>query len=81
MMLNDIKITKLDIVELEKTMLERAAIRGKIEDAKRTAQRKKRKKRGFNEWPFEGEYWADELGYYRIETKSECPASMTSGGN
>ena len=23
-------------------------------------------------WPFEGEYWVDELGYYQVTTLSEC---------
>ena len=25
-------------------------------------------------WPFEGEYWRDELGYYRQEISDACPA-------
>ena len=29
------------------------------------------------EW--QGEYWADELGYYRIDTKPECPENMMRG--
>ncbi len=24
-------------------------------------------------WPFQGEYWVDELGYYRYRIKNECP--------
>ena len=80
-MLRDIKITKLDIIELEKTMLERAAAKGKIEEARRLAKRKKRNKKDTQEWPFQGEYWADELGYFKIDTMSECPASMTQSAD
>ena len=25
-------------------------------------------------WPFEGEYWKDELGYYRFRVVNKCPA-------
>ncbi len=23
-------------------------------------------------WPFDGQYWRDELGYYRVKIKSQC---------
>ena len=42
--------------------------------------RKQRTKKGYQSWPWEGEYWADELGYYRISTKSDCPASLRASG-
>jgi len=27
---------------------------------------------GYRFWPFEGEYWADELGWYEVNTINEC---------
>jgi hypothetical protein len=24
-------------------------------------------------WKFNGEYWKDELGYYRFKIRSKCP--------
>ena len=25
-------------------------------------------------WPFTGEYWKDELGYYRFKVQNKCPS-------
>ena len=25
------------------------------------------------EWPFEGDYWSDEIGYYRAFIRDQCP--------
>jgi len=25
------------------------------------------------QWKFDGEYWKDELGYYRFKIRSRCP--------
>ncbi|MGC6510996.1 MAG: hypothetical protein ACON4U_21450 [Myxococcota bacterium] len=75
-MLADAEMHKLDILEMEAQMLRQASITGKMEDAKRVIQRNKRLKNNERTWPYQGEYWADELGYYRIKSKPECPASM-----
>lgn len=76
-MLGGTELTKLDILELETQMLEQASLDGKMEETRRTAKRKKRRKTSQQIWPYEGEIWADELGYYQVKTKSECPASLT----
>ena len=76
-MLNSTDISKLDILEMETQMLQRAAVTGELEDAKRQVKRTKRIKTGDLVWPYEGEYWADEVGYYQVNTKSECPASLS----
>jgi len=31
-------------------------------------------KAGHEYWPFDGEYWPDEIGYYRYTVKDACPA-------
>ena len=61
---------------METQMLNRAAQTGKMEDAKRQVRRTKRIRSGELVWEYQGELWADELGYYRVNTKSECPASL-----
>ncbi len=76
-MLTSTDISKLDILDMETQMLERAAMTGQLEEAKRQVKRNKRLKKGEQVWPYEGEYWADEVGYYRVNTKSECPASLS----
>ena len=78
-MISSAEISKLSILGMEQQMLERASVTGKMEEAKRQVTRKKRLKKNEIVWEYEGEYWADEVGYYRVTTKSECPASMSKG--
>jgi tetratricopeptide (TPR) repeat protein len=75
-MLNDADMHKLDILEMEAQMLRQASVTGKMEEAKRVIQRDKRLLNNERTWPYQGEYWADEIGYYRIKSKPECPNSM-----
>ena len=49
---------------------------GKMEETKRQVRREKRIRSGEVVWEYQGEYWADEVGYYRLNTKSDCPASL-----
>ena len=71
-----LEISKLDILDMEGQM-NRAAETGKMEAARRQDKREKRIQSSELVWEYQGEYWADELGYYRLNTKSECPASIT----
>jgi hypothetical protein len=75
-MLNDAELSKLDMMDMEKRLYEQAAITGKMDGARNTVLRKDRVKPGYQAWPWEGEYWADEVGYIRIEAKPDCPAGM-----
>lgn len=79
-MLTDSEINRLDMMQFETRLYEQASITGKIPDKREQVDRKQRVKRGYQSWPWEGEYWADELGYYRISTKSDCPASLQASG-
>jgi len=79
-MINDTDITRLDIIRLERRLYEQASIDGEMASARETAQRKGYVQRGYRSWPYEGEYWADELGYYRANVKPECPATLRPGG-
>lgn len=77
-MLNDSQIFTLDIMAMKSKLYEQAAAAGKMPDVARTAKRDERTKRTFVEWPYEGEIWADEVGYYKVNTAPECPASLRS---
>ena len=78
-MLNDTEITKLDMLRLERKLYEQASVTGQMEDARALAQRKPRIRKGQRYWPYDGEIWADELGYYRANVKAECPAGLATG--
>lgn len=78
-MLNDTEIAKLDMLKLETKLYEQAAVTGEMAEVERRAERKERIRKGYVSWPYEGEIWADELGYYRVETKPECPAGLMTG--
>lgn len=75
-MLGDTEIFTLDILRMKTMMYEQAANTGMSLDAARTVKREDRVRKGWREWPFEGELWADELGYYRVDAVPECPAGM-----
>jgi len=78
-MIRSSDMSKLDMMQLEQRLYERAANIGEIPDAKRRVKRKLRRKVNQRIWPWEGEYWADEVGYYKIDSKPDCPEGMQSG--
>ncbi|MCK6507150.1 hypothetical protein L6R53_27905 [Myxococcota bacterium] len=78
-MLGNAEMNKLDIMQMESRMYERASFTGVMETAKKTVDRQVRVKQGYRLWPYEGEYWADEIGWFRVDTKPECPESLRSG--
>jgi len=79
--LQDTDILKLDMLKFETRLYEQAAVTGGFEDPRALARRKLRRAPNQLAWAYEGEHWADELGYYQIDAKPECPASMQAGGN
>lgn len=78
-MLGDAEIAKLDMLQFETRLYEQASVRGDMLDTRETVVRRKRVKDGYRAWPFEGEYWADEVGYFRINAKPDCPAGLSVG--
>ncbi len=78
-MLSDTEIARLDILRLETQLYEQAAGIGKMADAANLAKRKLRVPRGQQAWPFQGEFWADELGYFRVTATPQCPQSLMVG--
>jgi hypothetical protein len=79
-MLTDVEISKLDMLDFERRMLEQASV-GTLEDTRNLVNRKRKVKRGHVYWPWMGEYWADELGYYRVEARPSCPTSLQPRGD
>lgn len=74
-MLADLELARIDILDRESRMYERAAATGQITPLDRKAELKKvaRDKKGYRVWPFQGEYWLDELGWYTVTGRSMCP--------
>ena len=76
-MLANLKITKLDMMQFETRQLEQASVTGELDTGDRIGQlRKLRAKPGTRMWPWQGEYWADEVGYYNVVSRPDCPESL-----
>lgn len=78
-MMDDVEISKLDMMDFERRLFQAASARGEMLDTRDTVQRTKRVRANERYWPWEGEYWADEVGYYRINAKPDCPQGMSQG--
>ncbi len=78
-MLQAAELSALDMLDFETRLYSQAAARGDMLDAREVVQRKDRVRANQRAWPWEGEYWADEVGYYRIESTPDCPSSMRQG--
>ena len=78
-MIGNSDVTKLDLMQMEARLFERASFTGKLPEAKRKVKRKVSARATERKWDWQGEYWADEVGYYRVNTTPECPANMMKG--
>ena len=76
-MMDDVEISKLDMMDFERRLFQAASARGDMLETRDTVKRTKRVRDTERYWPWEGEYWADEVGYYRINSKPDCPQGMT----
>lgn len=76
-MLADAEIAKLDMLQAESTLYSRAAATGKEVKARALVERGLKVKPGQRYWPYEGELWADEVGYFRFVAKADCPAELS----
>lgn len=64
------QLAQLDLLTQQANMYEAAA--GGRALAPRVTKRRWQLPDDRRAWPFEGEYWQDELGYYQVSTTSEC---------
>lgn len=80
-MLQGIEITRLDLLNLETQMYERAAATGQLDYGDKIGKLRelRRTRRDQRIWPFNGEFWADELGWYVIDARPDCPDAMAQG--
>jgi len=69
--LGNAEIYKVELITAEKNIYD-AAFRGQIRDKIATRKMDPNVPRGYRYWPFEGEYWIDELGWYEVNTINEC---------
>ncbi len=77
-MLTNVEISKLDMMQFETRLYEQAAVTGQLADKERRVMRTDRVRKGWLYWPYQGEFWADELGYYKVNAIPECPAGLRS---
>lgn len=78
-MLTDAELSRLDMMRLETQLYQQAAAVGQLADVEKTAWREIRVRKGWVVWPYEGEIWADEVGYTRVNAKPECPQGLMRG--
>ena len=75
-MLKALQFTRLDITDKRQEQLRMASQTGYMPEVRELANRKQRTARNKHVWPYQGEIWADELGYYKANVIAQCPASM-----
>jgi tetratricopeptide (TPR) repeat protein len=81
-LLANIQITRLDMMQFETAQLERQSVTGVAEVGDRIGQLRKLKSRpGMRAWPWQGEYWADEVGYYQVLARPDCPDALRPKAN
>ncbi len=79
-MLEGIELTRIDLLTFEADLLSRAAATGEMpEFGDKIGKIRKLRRKGKRVWPFEGEYWADELGWYSIDARPDCPNNLRRG--
>ena len=69
-------MNQIDAVDLEVATFERGQLSQEMQAQQVTAERAAGGKVEVDEehqvWPFDGEYWRDELGFYRQQVTSQC---------
>lgn len=75
-MLTDAEMSKLDMLQMESRLYEMASQRKDVLEIERRVSRTERLRKGYVWWPWEGEYWQDEVGYYRVSAIPECPVGL-----
>lgn len=80
-MLSNADLSKLDMMQLETRLYQLASAKGAPPQARRRVQRRIQVRPGYHYWPFEGEYWIDEVGWYRVHATPDCPVGLKVGGD
>jgi hypothetical protein len=69
--LGNAEIYKVEMITAEKDIYQ-AAYHGKLMEKIAARKMLRDVPAGYRFWPFEGEYWMDELGWYEVNTVNEC---------
>ena len=69
--LGNSEIYKVELITAEKDLYD-AAFRGQLMNKIANRKMDPNVPRGYRYWPFQGEYWLDELGWYEVNTINEC---------
>ncbi len=69
--LGNSEIYKVELITAEKDLYD-AAFRGQLMNKIANRKMDPNVPEGYRYWPFEGEYWMDELGWYEVNTINEC---------
>jgi hypothetical protein len=68
-----------ELIAFEATKGEKEMLEGRFDATAQLASQELRRpampQTGHEYWPFDGEYWPDEIGYYRYTVKDACPRS------
>jgi hypothetical protein len=65
------ELYKVEMITAEKNIYD-AAYQGRLMDKVATRKADSSVQQGYRFWPFQGEYWVDELGWYEVNTINEC---------
>jgi hypothetical protein len=71
-----VQVSKLDIMQMETRLYEQAANLGAMPESPRKVSRSLRLERATSTGRGKASYWADEVGYYRVDAKPDCPAAL-----
>lgn len=69
--LGNSELYKVEMITAEKDIYD-AAYQGRLMDKVATRKADRSVPEGYRYWPFEGEYWLDEIGWYEVNTLNEC---------
>lgn len=71
--LGNAELYKVEMITAEKNIYD-AAYQGRLAEKVSARKLDPNVPEGYDFWPFEGEYWIDELGWYEVNTINECLA-------
>jgi len=74
----DVLESETELIAFETTKGEKEMLETRTDPTARLASQRLERPampgQGHEYWPFDGEYWPDEIGYYRYTIKDACPA-------
>ena len=75
------EITRVDMLQMQAEMYERATETGKLDFGDQIGKLRNLRKarKGYRVWPYQGEVWADELGWFTVDARADCPESLAEG--